>query len=56
MRIKRYDTITNKEKEVVFGEVVKSFEGKLKNVEITYKLLAKKTLKNGRYEYQRKAN
>jgi len=56
MRIKRYDTITNKEKEVVFGEVVKSFEGKLKNIEITYKLLGNKTLKNGRYEYQKKVN
>ncbi len=56
MRIKRYDTITNKEKEVVFGEVVKNFERKLKNIEITYSLLGNKILKNGRYEYQRKAN
>jgi len=56
MRIQRYDTVTNKEKEVVFGEVVKSFKGKLKNIEITYQLLRNKTIKNGRYEYRRKIN
>ena len=53
MRIKRLDTVTNKEKkDVPFNEVIKSFK-ELSNPAITYQLLNNQILKNGRFEFKR---
>ena len=56
MKIQRFDTVTNKEKKVLFGEVVKNIKGKLNNIEINYRLLNNETLKNGRFEFKRKVS
>ena len=55
MRIQRFDTVTGKEKEVLFREVVKNCK-KLTNIAVTYQLLNNQILKNGRFEFKRKVD
>lgn len=60
MRIERVNTVLDTKKIVSFGDIIrnlsKNSQSKVNKIDVNYKLLSNKTIKNGRYEFTRLIN